>query len=149
MNGLLQLLLIVIAYCWALWILYKSTMASKRLIDNGDFVGVSRSIVVLTYIEAFVAIVVDVLGNLTIATVIFGEWPKLLRWRGGGWPMLAWQGWRALPIEWPGKWDPEWTVTGRVTRWKYSAGDSRRKKIATWICRNLLDLYQQGGHCNQ
>lgn len=40
----------------------------------------------------------------------------------------------------------ETTVTARVTRWKKEQG--YRGAIARWMCRKLLDPFQQGGHCH-
>ena len=40
----------------------------------------------------------------------------------------------------------EWTFTQRLNRYKY--GDSEwRTTVAVWICKNLLDPFQSGGHC--
>lgn len=40
----------------------------------------------------------------------------------------------------------EWLFTQRLNRYKY--GDSAwRTTVAVWICKNLLDPLQSGGHC--
>jgi len=40
----------------------------------------------------------------------------------------------------------EWMFTQRLNRYKY--GDSEwRTTVAVWICKNLLDPFQSGGHC--
>lgn len=45
-----------------------------------------------------------------------------------------------------GDWPREWFLTQRLGR--YIAGtDGWRKTAALWICRNLLDPFQVGGHC--
>ncbi len=36
--------------------------------------------------------------------------------------------------------------TGRLNRYKYGESDWRFH-VAKWICKNLLDPFQSGGHC--
>lgn len=39
----------------------------------------------------------------------------------------------------------EWMLTQRVTRYKQT--DTWRRPIALWMCRNMLDPFDVGGHC--
>ena len=39
----------------------------------------------------------------------------------------------------------EWLLTGRVTRWKNKGGT--RGDFARFVCAELLDPFQIGGHC--
>jgi hypothetical protein len=41
----------------------------------------------------------------------------------------------------------ELTVTARVSRHEHH-GEGWRQVLATWICKNLLDPFSVGGHCN-
>ena len=41
----------------------------------------------------------------------------------------------------------EWLFTQRLERYK-AQGAGWRYTLARWICQNLLDPFQQGGHCN-
>ena len=40
----------------------------------------------------------------------------------------------------------EFTVTSRVSRHEHN-GEGWRKTLATWVCKNLLDPFEVGGHC--
>jgi len=40
----------------------------------------------------------------------------------------------------------EWTFTQRLER--YKPDQSWRGRLARWICSNLLDPFQVGGHCH-
>lgn len=40
----------------------------------------------------------------------------------------------------------EWLFTGRLNRYE-TTGTAWRTLSARWICRNLLDPFQSGGHC--
>lgn len=62
-------------------------------------------------------IVIDVLSNCTVAMPVFWEW-KI----------------------------QEKTVSTRCGRLKYS-GTAYQQAVAKWICGNLLDPFEIGGHC--
>lgn len=42
----------------------------------------------------------------------------------------------------------EWLFTLRLDRYE-AEGAGWRYRLALWICRNLLNPFQQGGHCTQ
>ena len=61
---------------------------------------------------------VDIFSNVVIAPLFFFELPK------------------------------ELLVTGRLTRWKYTEKDTRQKRMAIYVCENLLDVFDPTGiHC--
>ena len=82
----------------------------------------------------------------------------------GAWPTLPWParillGWTVLVAvlmdipfnvfvatilfyDWP----QEAMFTQRLERYKRLA-DCRARRVAVWICQNLLDPFQLGGHC--
>lgn len=63
---------------------------------------------------------IDVLLNVVVGTVCFFEVPRYDK--------------------------KEWLFTGRVSRW--NDGNSKRAKIARWFCREFLDPFEKGGHCD-
>lgn len=81
--------------------------------------GLSWPVRVLTSPVALIALGMDLIFNLLFATVLLLDWPR------------------------------EATFTQRLNR--YKAGDSGwlnwRTRVAVWICRYMLDPFQQGGHC--
>lgn len=63
-------------------------------------------------------IVFDIIGNLILATIIFMDVPR------------------------------EWMFTDRLKRYKNSDKLTRRSKIATYICDNILDPFDpRNNHC--
>ena len=108
-------LLIIPAYLLAFWYVYILVMGiyrahlAKRL--HGAVLALCMPAVVLGYL-------MDVLANLTIATLVFLEPPR------------------------------EWLVTKRLQRHIAAGARSWRGRIATVVCDNLLDVFDPtGNHC--
>ena len=99
----------------ALWVMFLAVMQLKSVKDAGlltpDMPAYKIGMVVL-----FIGYFVDMVVNLTAATVLFLEIPD------------------------------ELTVTKRCSRLLVDNGF--RGAIARWLCRNLLDPFQIGGHCH-
>lgn len=66
---------------------------------------------------ALVAVLMDVAFNITLATIIFADLPR------------------------------EALFTARLNRYRAEDESDWREGLAVWICRNLLDPFQSGGHC--
>lgn len=65
-----------------------------------------------------VGFVVDLIANMTVATVVFLDLPQ------------------------------ELLVTSRLDRYLHEEADSWRGQIASWVCVNLLDYFDPNGrHC--
>jgi hypothetical protein len=86
-------------------------------------VHLKKKLVGVRFVLAFpwlvVGFIVDVLANLFIAPFFFVELPK------------------------------EWLVTRRLSRWKRTRKNTRQKRMAVYVCENLLDEFDPtGSHCD-
>jgi hypothetical protein len=104
----------VIAALWLFYVFYVLTMGVYRVQLAGRLTGLSK---VLLMPFVVVAVLMDVACQMTVATVVFLEFPT------------------------------ELLVTARLQR--YMAGeDGWRKRVAVYICNNLLDPFDPNGkHC--
>lgn len=82
-----------VAYLWAFWAVYVLVMGIYRAHLTRRLAGLNR---VLALPVVLVAYLTDVLANLTVATVLFADWPaewlvtkRLKRYKAAG------TGWRA------------------------------------------------------
>ncbi len=101
----------LLAYIYAFYLLFVVTMAAKA---------VWKQLHIVTKImlapAALLAVFMDVIFNVFIATFIFMDFPQ------------------------------EYMFTQRLSR--YKNGDSGwRTSVAKWLCFNLLDVFEVGGHC--
>jgi hypothetical protein len=112
---------------WPLWafafmnatlLMFLAIMSLKSARDAGKLDHISRPIYLLFEVYAVVGVVLDVILQITIGTLIFVELPR------------------------------EPLFTGRCERHEADDGDGWRKSLAFWLCHNLLDPFQQGGHCH-
>lgn len=101
----------LLAYCYAFYLLFVVTMAAKAAWPS-----LSLLPRILLAPVAIVAVQLDVLFNVAIATFIFMDMPQ------------------------------EYMFTQRLNRYKYGDSDWRTT-VAVWLCKNLLDPFQSGGHC--
>ncbi len=108
-------LLAAVLYLWVFWFAYVLVMGLYRAHLSGRLgwptYCLSLPVLVIGY-------VLDVVAQLTLATLIFCDVPQ----RG------------------------EWLVTDRLKR--YSAGTGWRKTVADWVCTHLLDPFDPtDNHC--
>lgn len=108
---------ITFAALWALWYLYLIVMGLYRAHLQGRL---SKAAKILGAPALFIAVVLDWLVNLTIATVWFMELP-------------------GQPLE---------LLTTRLARY-LDGHDNLNRRHAAWICANLLDVFDPSpnGHC--
>ena len=110
------LLVGILAYLYVFWLLYLVFTSLYRAHLNGRLVGANK---VLGMPIVIVAVLVDWLANIFIATVLFQELP-------GSWKEM---------------------VTQRLTRYM-KGSEGRNKRWATAICMHLLDPFDpRGAHC--
>jgi hypothetical protein len=104
-----------IAFLWAFWGLYVLVMGLYRAhLDKR----LSRAAYVLAAPFLAVGAAVDVLANLTIASLVFLEPPR------------------------------EWLVTSRLQRHNRDHESGWRGDLSEWICTHLLDVFDPtGNHC--
>lgn len=106
----------VLLYLLVFWYLYVLVMGFYRASLDGRLTGMVKWLAAPAVVTG---VAVDLLANLTIATVMFAELP-------------------AKPLE---------LVTGRLTRYIDGAPGWRRTR-AMWVCHTLLDLFDpRGVHC--
>jgi hypothetical protein len=98
-------------YIYAFYLLFVVTMAAKAAWPTLTIL--PR---ILLAPVAIVAVLLDVVFNVVVATFIFMDLPQ------------------------------EYMFTQRLNRYKYGESDWRMS-VAVWICKNLLDVFQSGGHC--
>jgi hypothetical protein len=98
-------------YIYAFYLLFVVTMAAKAAWPMLTLL--PR---ILLAPVAIVAVLLDVVFNVFVATFIFMDLPQ------------------------------EYMFTQRLNRYKYGESDWRTV-VAVWLCKNLLDPFQSGGHC--
>lgn len=98
-------------YIYAFYLLFVVTMAAKAA-----WPALTILPRILLAPVAIVAVLLDVVFNVFVATFIFMDMPQ------------------------------EYMFTQRLNRYKYGESDWRTT-VAVWICKNLLDPFQSGGHC--
>lgn len=103
-------------YLIAFWNIYILVMGVYRAHLSGKLMGVPKYLSLPTVIIGYV---MDILSNMTIACVIFLDFPE------------------------------ELLVTDRLKRYKASLPETAwRRVIAEWICESLLDPFDPSGdHC--
>lgn len=104
--------LLVISVIYLLWLLFVVVMALKEKWHQ-----LPLAIRILAIPAAMVGYVLDITFNLTMATILFLDFPK------------------------------EFTFSQRLSR--YLATGGRRRLVAKWVCSNLLDPLETGGHCKE
>jgi hypothetical protein len=104
-----------VAFFWASWALYVFSMGIYRAYLNRKLVGLN---LVMAWPIVAVAFTIDVLANITIASLIFLDPPE------------------------------ELLVTNRLQRYMAGDTESWRYKIASYICDHILDIFDpNGNHC--
>lgn len=101
----------VLAYCYAFYLLFIVTMAAKAVWKD-----LPIAVKCLLAPASLVAVLMDVIFNVFIATFIFMDLPE------------------------------EYMFTHRLNRYK-NGNSGWRTKVAKWLCLNLLDPFELGGHC--
>lgn len=102
--------LIIVGYAYALWLLFLAVMALQW-----KWRELSLPVRTLAAPAVLVALLLDVLFNVTIGTVLFLDLPR------------------------------QWTFSQRIGSYKRRI--DWRAPLAHWICANLLDPFEAGGHC--
>lgn len=100
----------LVAYVYVFYLLFIVAMAAKHAWSS-----LPIAVKVILAPVAVVAITMDVVFNIAVATFLLWDLPK------------------------------EWTFTQRLSRYESSSG--WRSATAFWICRNMLDVFEVGGHC--
>ena len=100
-----------IAYIYAFYLLFVVTMAAKAAWPTLPIAAKC-----LLAPAALLAVFMDVIFNVLIATFIFMDLPQ------------------------------EYMFTKRLSRYK-SEDAGWRTSVAKWLCFNLLDSFELGGHC--
>lgn len=104
-------MLYILAYIYAFYLLFVVTMAAKSVWKT-----LPLTAKILLAPAAMLAVFMDVIFNVFIATFIFMDLPQ------------------------------EYMFTKRLSR--YKAEDAGwRTSVAKWLCFNLLDSFELGGHC--
>ena len=117
----LLLVPVVLYFFWIFFIVYADC------VNAWSKVKIPLRVLLLLLVVPFA--LVDVMVNLTLATVIFLRLPPC--W-------LAWSDFKT-PLH--------WSLTWRLTVYKMAAPRDWRGTIAAWICSNMLDIFEHGGHC--
>jgi len=123
-------------YLWLFYALYVFTMSVYRAKLSGRLCGFS---LLLLYPFVLVAALVDVLCQLTIASVIFLELPRTC-WQSTTLTIWRWSfNVTYLYVE------P--LVTTRLKR-LHASDEGWRTALAAYVCQNLLDPFDpDGDHC--
>jgi hypothetical protein len=104
-----------IAFLWAFWSLYLLCIGLYRAHLSGRL---SRIAAILGAPWLLLGALVDVIAQMTVATVVFAEWPR------------------------------EWLVTQRLQRYIRTEPNSWRGQRAMRLCMKLLDPFDPTGkHC--
>jgi hypothetical protein len=98
-------------YIYSFYLLFVVTMAAKSVWKT-----LPLTAKILLAPAALLAVLMDVIFNVFIATFIFMDLPQ------------------------------EYMFTQRLNRYKYGESDWRTT-VSVWLCKNLLDPFQSGGHC--
>lgn len=98
-------------YIYAFYLLFVVTMAAKAA---WPFLTITPKVLLAPV--ALLAVFMDVLFNVTFASLLFFDAPR------------------------------EAMFTKRLDRYK-TEGAGWRYTVAVWLCKNLLDPFQSGGHC--
>ena len=129
-------LLFAVVYMWPFYVFYVLIMAVYRAKLAGRLCGFS---LLLLYPFVLVAALVDVLCQLTIASVIFLELPR-----------TCWQSTTVTIWRWSFNVTylyVEPLVTTRLKR-LHASDDGWRTALAAYVCQNLLDPFDPtGDHC--
>lgn len=121
-------LLLILPALYVCWLMYVCAMGFKFARDAGTL---SRVSTILGYPAVAFFYVVDVVFlNTIVGTVLFLELPD--------WHFDS--TWRNSEI----------TLTARMSRWMYhGTADQYQTHLAAWLCVNLLNPFQTGGHCRK
>lgn len=112
----LYLTLCTIAFLWAFWGCYVLVMGLYRAKLDGRLTPLTYA---MSLPFLLIGLVMDVLANLTLASVVFLEPPR------------------------------EWLVTDRLQRHIATRRFTWRYKLAAWVCTHLLDFVDPtGAHCD-
>lgn len=127
----------LLAFLWGFWALYVLVMGlyraslDKRLTPATKFLG-------LPWVA--IGFLVDVFAQLTVAALIFWEWPRLR------FEMRAFARWNVtvrLPVI-----AGEWLVTDRLQRHVLMPTSAWRTRLAIYVCDHILDpVDPTGNHC--
>ena len=105
----------VVLFLWAFWGLYVLVMGLYRAHLARRL---NRFTTVLGLPFVIAGFSVDVLANITVASIVFVEWPR------------------------------EWLVTDRLQRHIRTPQSAWRTRLASIICDHLLDVFDPSGdHC--
>ena len=109
------------------WLMYVCAMGFKIAHDDSTL---SKAALYLGLPAVAAFYLVDVIFlNTLVGTLLFLELPK----------------WKRHPIT-----DSEITLTARMSRWMFEGrADQYQTHLATWLCVNLLNPFQIGGHCRK
>ena len=110
------------AICYCFWLHFLIFSAYKAALDAGRAVPLIAKALIFPVILAGVAI--DVAFNVTLGALMFMEHPGA---------RFAWNS------------PTSWTFTSRCDF--YLGATAWRGALARWLCKNLLDPFQSGGHC--
>ena len=111
----MEIILLALLYTWVFWGVYVLVMGFYRAKLSGRL-GRVASVLGLPFLV--IGATMDVLANMTVATVLFLQLPKQL------------------------------LVTKRLQQIKAEQKGTWRYKIADYICENLLDIFDpRGEHC--
>ena len=119
-----------ILYAYVLWLLFLAVMALQW-----RWHALPRAVKAIALPAVIVAVVLDVLFNFTVGCVVFLKLPEPKEW--GIDLHVMW-----VPFVPVGM---EWTFSQRVGNYKKRI--DWRAPLANWICTNLLDPFEAGGHC--
>lgn len=113
----MKIALFYIVLIYATWLFFLAVMALKSARDNGKL---TRASTIMAYPLLIVGWLLDFSLNMA-TTLIFLDLPQ------------------------------EWLLTIRCDRYlsipKPTGLNVYRQKLARWLCQNLLDPFQSGGHC--
>lgn len=129
---------------FALWVLFLAVMSLKRAHDEGKIapgaIAYSFGLVVV-----YAGYIVDAAVNIGPATLLFFEMPETSGFISA-FNLLLDQKFAEAKAEFLDALK-NITVTARCGRHINQPG--YRGDVARWMCRNLLDPFQLGGHCHK
>jgi len=129
----LWILLYVVIFILECYVLYLAVMNFKAQRHVLHWAVKVMAVIILAF-----GYVLDLILTMIIGTVIFLSLPKFsFKWRFS--EVAWWKVWRWIKIK------GEWTFTARLKRHRKAGG--WRGKVATWICKEMLNPFTVGGHC--
>ena len=110
-----MILLYAVLYLWVFWYAYILVMGLYRAQLQGRLKGF---VFVLALPAVILGYVMDIVCNLTLASVLFLDPPR------------------------------QWLVTKRLQSYIKDCPGTWRGRLAAWVCHNLLDYFDPTGrHC--